>query len=75
MTGEFRLGQTEQIEDRHPPGQGLCHPLHQMELLGTGKPVHTWLPCPVDGQFDPAEQLGGVLDLVDDDRRGMALQK
>ena len=66
----FLVRKPQQVEHRHPPGQGFGDPGHHPEVLGPGEPDG---PGPkaarVHEALDGAQQTGRILDLVDDEGR------
>jgi hypothetical protein len=67
--------ETQEIKDSHPSGQALGDPMHQPEVLGTGYPVSTRLTIIIDAHLDIGQEGGGVLNLVDKERRRIPLQE
>ncbi len=67
--------QPEEGNHADTAGQRLRHTTHEVELLGAGQPKRSRLTSAVYLHLDQGKQLGGVLDLVDQDRGREALEK
>ena len=56
-------------------GQRLLRQLHQPIRLGTGQPIGAGCSAVIHGDLDIRKQLRCILNLIDENRRGMQLQK
>ena len=70
-----KAGKAQEGRDGDPSGQRLGDVPHHLELLGSDQPELARLPVFVNGHFVAWRQLGGALNLVDQERPGMALQE
>jgi hypothetical protein len=65
----------EQLDDPDPAGQGFGHAFHYLKGLRTGQPEEAGFAGPVRRDLDVGEQLGRILEFIDQKRRGEALNK
>ena len=64
------VGESQQIEDGDPAGEGFRDAFHHLEVLGAGQPDRTGCEIArVHELLDGAQETRRVLDLVDGERR------
>ena len=66
---DFTQGKPVQFHDVNPPGKRFGNLLHQVKRLGAGKEKQSLCVGFITSDFNIAEELGRMLDLVHDDRR------
>lgn len=69
------MRKTEHFHDADAAGQGLGHGFHQVQRLGTSNPHGSAIIALVDDHLDIRKKLGGLLYLVNQNRRTIALQE
>ena len=74
-SAKLRLRQRGHMKNCGSSGQGFLRKLHQAIRLGTGQPVGAGGSAVIHGNLDIRKQLRCILNLIDENRRGMQLQK
>ena len=69
------MRKSEHFHDADAAGQRLGHGFHQVQRLGTGNPHGSAIIALVDDHLDIRKKLGGLLYLVNQNRRTIALQE
>ena len=75
IAAQLRVREAQQADDPHTARQALADILHQPEHLGAGEPEVPLAVGAVHTHFDVRQQLRGILDLVDQHRRRIALHE
>ena len=72
----FALRDSAEVDDADASSKRFAYVSHQMELLGASEPEPSAnIAFAVDCHLDERQELWGVLDFVNDDRRGIGLQE
>jgi len=70
------VGKGQKPEHSGPASQGLGDPLQEEQVLGAGQEVLApFLALVVNALFEVWQQIRGILNLVEDDRGRMQLEK
>jgi len=70
--GQLASGEGEKGNDLHASGQGLGQTRQGHNIGGTGQQKPPRAPVPVHRELDGREQIGHLLDFINDNRAGEA---
>ena len=75
VSAGFGTGKSLEVENDGPPGKTLGHRLHHGPLLGAGQQIHPRFSGTVDPAFDCRNDLGRILNLVENEGTAAGLEK
>jgi hypothetical protein len=73
--GRLHQGEAFEVEEGDATGEALGDRPEHAPLLGAGEHVLAPGPVPIDTPLERREELGGVLDLVEDERSPVAVEE